>query len=253
MSDSKQDVSAEIKDLDQELPASADKNNENETASEHEENSTAEINEQQDPEKLLLLLEDARSKVDEHWDQCLRLKAESENLRRRHERELEKAHKFALENFAKELLPVADSLELGLNAAGEKDADVSKILKEGSELTFKLLKNAMEKFGLKILNPVGEPFNPDWHQAMSIQPSDKVSPNTVINVFQKGYQLNERLLRPAMVVVAKAGDDSTTEGTTDGKSGSGKGKKKNADKKSSKATSGTGDSESHGAQINENT
>ncbi|NOX43146.1 MAG: nucleotide exchange factor GrpE [Gammaproteobacteria bacterium] len=159
--------------------------------------------EQADLEKVTLLLEDARNKADEHWDQCLRLKADIENLHRRHERELEKAHKFALDNFTQELLPVVDSLEFGLNAVNEDNVDVVKLLTEGSELTLKLLKTALGKFGIKEVNPIGEAFNPEIHQAMSIQESDKVSPNTVLAVYQKGYLLNERVVRPAMVVVAK--------------------------------------------------
>jgi len=159
-------------------------------------------------EKVTLLLEDARNKADEHWDQCLRLKADIENLKRRHDRELEKAHKFALDNFAQELLPVVDSLELGLNAASESNADVEKVLTEGSVLTLKLLKSALEKFGIKEVNPIGEAFNPEWHQAMAAQESDKVSPNTILTVYQKGYLLNERVVRPAMVVVAKACESS---------------------------------------------
>jgi len=221
MSDTKQDVTDEMSDADQEHLASADINdNENESSSDSDEKTTIEVEEQHDPEKMSLLLEDARNKADENWNQCLRLNADIENLRRRHERELEKAHKFALENFAKELLPVSDSLELGLNAANEENADIVKTLKEGSELTLKLLKTTLEKFGLKELNPVGEPFNPEWHQAMSMQESDKVSPNTVINVFQKGYQLNERLIRPAMVVVAKAIEDTAAKNAGSGEPGS---------------------------------
>jgi molecular chaperone GrpE len=216
MSDTKQDVTDEMSDPDQEYLAATDNDfDENVNSSNSGDNSdknTNEAKDHHDPEKMLLLLEDARNKADEHWDQCLRLNADIENLRRRHERELEKAHKFALENFAKELLPVTDSLELGLNAASEDNADASKTLKEGSELTLKMLKTALEKFGLREINPVGEPFNPEWHQAMSMQESDKVSPNTVITVFQKGYQLNERLIRPAMVVVAKAVDGASGSG-----------------------------------------
>lgn len=170
--------------------------------------------------KLTLLLEDARSKADDHWDQCLRLKADIENLHRRHERELEKAHKFALDNFALELLPVVDSLELGLNAAGESNADVAttdatvnvtRVLTEGSVMTLKLLKTALGKFGIKEINPIGEAFNPEIHQAMAMQESDKVSPNTVLTVYQKGYLLNERVVRPAMVVVAKEAQSDATD------------------------------------------
>ncbi len=154
-------------------------------------------------EELRLLLEDARAKADDHWDQLVRAKAELDNLRKRQARELENAHKFALERFAKELLPVRDSLELGLSAAQEAGADVEK-LREGMELTLKLLTDVMAKFDIEEIDPEGEPFNPDLHQAMSMQPRDDVPPNTVVNVVQKGYTLNGRVIRPAMVMVSQA-------------------------------------------------
>ncbi|HKK05670.1 MAG TPA: nucleotide exchange factor GrpE [Gammaproteobacteria bacterium] len=147
----------------------------------------------------------AEAKAQENWDQVLRARAELENLRRRSERDLENAHKFALERFAQELLPVRDSLELGLAAAeGAEGADAAEKLREGTEMTLKLLTAAMEKFGIHEVNPVNEPFNPDFHQAMAMQESTQAEPNTVLSVMQKGYTLNERLMRPAMVVVAKA-------------------------------------------------
>ena len=155
------------------------------------------------PDEMRLLLEDARSKADEHWNDLLRAKAETENVRRRAQRDVEKAHKYALERFAAELLPVKDSLELGLSAASETPGDVNK-LREGTELTLKMLTAAMEKFGIKELNPLNEPFNPEWHQAMTTQPSSSVVPNTVLTVYQKGYTLNDRLIRPALVIVSRA-------------------------------------------------
>lgn len=157
-------------------------------------------------EELTLLLEDARGKADEHWDQLLRTNAELENLRRRAKQDVENAHKYALEKFAQELLPVKDSLEMGLAAAsGETDAaEAIKQLREGTELTLKMLSAAMEKSGIKEIDPVGETFNPEQHQAMSMQESEEHAPNTVMAVMQKGYQLNDRLIRPAMVVVSKA-------------------------------------------------
>ena len=153
--------------------------------------------------ELHVLLEDARSKADEHWDQCLRLQAEIDNLRKRNERDLANAHKFALEKFAAELLPVKDSLEMGLAAADEQNADVAR-LKEGSELTLKMLGSALEKFNIKEINPLNEVFNPEYHEAMSIQERADVANNTVVTVVQKGYSLNDRLIRPAMVIVSKA-------------------------------------------------
>jgi molecular chaperone GrpE len=154
-------------------------------------------------EDLSLMLEDARSRADEHWDQLMRLRAEMENLRKRQERDLANAHKFALERFVNELLPVVDSMELGVSAAKEEGADIGKLL-EGSELTLKLFSDVMEKFNVVPVNPEGEPFNPELHQAMSIVPRDDVPANTVVTVVQKGYTLNERLVRPAMVMVSQA-------------------------------------------------
>ena len=161
-------------------------------------------------EELRLMLEDARSKADENWDQLVRSKAEMENLRRRHQRELENAHKFALERFVNELLPVRDSLELGLGAAREDGAAAGKLL-EGMELTLKLLSDAMAKFNVEQVDPQGQPFNPELHQAMSIQPRDDVPPNTVVTVVQKGYTLNQRLIRPAMVMVSQTGGGQVDE------------------------------------------
>jgi len=157
-------------------------------------------------EELTLLLEDARAKADEHWDQVLRTNAELENLRRRARQDVENAHKYALEKFAQELLPVKDSLEMGLAAASDETeaSEALKQLREGTELTLKMLTAAMEKSGIKEIDPLGEAFDPERHQAMSMQESDEHAPNTVIAVMQKGYLLNDRLIRPAMVVVSKA-------------------------------------------------
>ena len=159
--------------------------------------------EQQDHAELTALLEDARGKADEHWDQVVRIQAEMDNLRKRTERDLVNAHKFALERFANELLPVKDSLEMGLAAFETEGADPEK-LKEGVELTLQMLTAAMEKSAITEVNPENEAFNPDFHQAMSMQERDDVAPNTVVTVVQKGYLLNERLIRPAMVIVSKA-------------------------------------------------
>ncbi len=153
--------------------------------------------------ELTRLLEDARSKADDHFDQLMRTRAELENLRKRNQRDLENAHKFALERFAQELLQVWDSLELGHQAAQDEQADVVK-LREGTELTLKLLTDVMNKHGVERIDPQGEPFNPEFHQAMTLQERDDVAPNTVVAVIQKGYLLNGRLLRPAMVMVSKA-------------------------------------------------
>ena len=161
-----------------------------------------------DANELRVLLEDARNKADSHWDQCLRLQADIENLRKRNERDLANAHKFALEKFAVDLLPVKDSLEMGLAAAGE-NADVAK-LKEGGELTLKMLTSAMDKYNIKEVSALNEIFNPEYHEAMSVQERADVAPNTVVTVVQKGYMLNDRLIRPAMVIVSKAAQQSSS-------------------------------------------
>lgn len=136
-------------------------------------------------------------------DQLLRMTAEIQNTRRRAEQDVEKAHKFALEKFALELLPVLDSLERGVELSNTEHESVVAI-KEGMELTLKIFKDVLKKFQIEEVNPEGEPFNPDTQQAMAMEPNDNVEPNTVLKVFQKGYMLSGRLLRPAMVVVSRA-------------------------------------------------
>lgn len=146
-----------------------------------------------------------------HKEMMLRMRADTENLRRRTERDIEAAHKFALERFANELLPVKDSLELGMQAANTPNIAIEK-LREGMELTLRMLSAALEKSGIKEVNPLQEKFNPDMHQAMSIQENADVATNTVLAVYQKGYVLNDRLLRPAMVVVSKGGGNRAPNG-----------------------------------------
>lgn len=158
-------------------------------------------NTQLSAEELLLTLQDAQAKADEYWNQLLRAKAEMANMQRRAERDLESAHKYGLEKFCKALLPIKDSLELGLAAADNTEADRVKV-HEGIALTLSMFNDEMAKLGLVEINPVGEVFNPEYHQAMSAQPSAEVPANTVLTVYQKGYLLNDRLVRPAMVVVS---------------------------------------------------
>lgn len=153
-------------------------------------------------DELGQLLHQAEAKAQENWDKLLRVQAEMENIRRRAERDVENAHKYALEKFAAALLPVRDSLEMGTAAAQDDAADIAK-LREGTELTLKMLEDALTKFGISVVDPQDQPFNPEFHQAMSMVPAPGKAPNTVVAVMQKGYTLNERLLRPAMVVVAK--------------------------------------------------
>ena len=152
-------------------------------------------------------LKQAEEKATAHRDELLRAKADLENTRKRMERDIENAHKYAVEKFVQELLPVIDSLEMGLAAASQEDANISSV-KEGTELTLKMFSDCTEKFGMKSLDPKGEKFDPEFHQAMSIQESADHEPDTVIAVMQKGYLLNGRLVRPAMVIVAKAASES---------------------------------------------
>ncbi|TBU92840.1 nucleotide exchange factor GrpE [Stutzerimonas kirkiae] len=136
-------------------------------------------------------------------DQSLRVAAELQNVRRRAEQDVEKAHKFALEKFAGDLLPVLDSLERGLELSSPDDEAIRPI-REGLELTLKLLQDTLARHQLLPLDPQGEPFDPEHHQAMAMEESTHAEPNSVLKVFQKGYLLNGRLLRPAMVVVSRA-------------------------------------------------
>ena len=144
-------------------------------------------------------LEAAKAKAEENWDRYLRTAAELENVRKRSARDIENAHRFALERFSKELLAVRDSLEMGLAAVD--NASVESLL-EGSAATLKILGGTMQQFGIEELDPAGEPFDPEYHEAISMQPSDDVEPGSVVVVVQKGYSLSGRLLRPAMVIVA---------------------------------------------------
>ena len=143
-------------------------------------------------------LETAREELARQREDYLRLAAEMENLRKRSAREATNSRQFAIERFAGELLTVLDSLEMGLAAAGAS----AEALREGSEATLRQLVSALEKHGVAVVDPEGEPFDPQQHEAMTLQPSDTAEPGSVITVIQKGYTLNGRLLRPARVVVA---------------------------------------------------
>ncbi|MBB2493489.1 nucleotide exchange factor GrpE [Aquipseudomonas ullengensis] len=136
-------------------------------------------------------------------DQALRVAADLQNVRRRAEQDVEKAHKFALEKFANDLLPVVDSLERGLELTSPSDESI-KVVREGMELTLKLFHDTLKRYQVEAVDPHGAPFNPEHHQAMAMEESTHVEPNSVLKVFQKGYLLSGRLLRPAMVVVSKA-------------------------------------------------
>ena len=137
-------------------------------------------------------------------DQALRVAADLQNVRRRAEQDVEKAHKFALEKFANDLLPIIDSLERGLELSNPDDENI-RPMREGIELTLKMFRDTLKRYQLEVVDPqAGEPFNAEYHQAMQMKPSTDFDANKVLNVFQKGYLLNGRLLRPAMVVVSTA-------------------------------------------------
>lgn len=155
-------------------------------------------------DELEVKLTAAEAKINDQKDSVLRAKADGENARRRAELEVDKARKFALEKFAGDLLPVVDNLERATQAA-DLENEAIKPLVEGIELTQKSFLATFEKFGLEVIDPQGEVFNPEKHQAMSMQENEELPPNTVIAVMQKGYSLNGRLLRPAMVMVSRGG------------------------------------------------
>lgn len=152
-------------------------------------------------DKLTVELEKALDEVATHKDTAVRAKAESENIRRRAEREVSNASKFALEKFAKEILGVVDSLEKALEHPVESDAQTA--MREGIELTYKLLIDTLAKFAIAQISPLGEAFDPGLHEAMVMQESEEHEPNTVMQVVQMGYSLNGRLIRPARVIVSK--------------------------------------------------
>jgi molecular chaperone GrpE len=152
-----------------------------------------------------------KARADENWNSYLRAVAETDNVRKRAQRDVEAASRYAVERFAGDLLDVCDSLELGV-AAGPA-ADPARLL-EGMEATLRLLNRAFEKAGVNPLDPAGQPFNPAFHEAMATRPSADQPPGTVLAVVQKGYVLNGRLLRPARVLVAREPEPATPTGAT---------------------------------------
>ncbi|MBR9908151.1 MAG: nucleotide exchange factor GrpE [Gammaproteobacteria bacterium] len=188
--------------------------NDSTTAAENQQEPTVETTEEQTEqveavddneqriEALELALSQAEQRADDANDRAVRAVAEMENIRRRSAQEVEKAHKFALEKFAGELLDSVDNLERALDIAAQAE-DVNKSFLEGIELTHKNLLGTLTKFGVEAVGAVGDAFNPELHQAMAMQPSEEHENNTVLAVMQKGYTLSGRLLRPAMVMVVK--------------------------------------------------
>lgn len=160
---------------------------------------TAKLLEHPEYTKLQEQLDEAEKKANQNFDRMLRMQAEMENTNRRVERDIANAHKYALEKFALELLPIIDNLERAVMISTEKHSVL-----EGVDLTLKMFYTALEKFGIEQVDPLMQPFNPELHQAVSMETNMDVQPNTVLNVLQKGYLLNNRLIRPALVVVSKA-------------------------------------------------
>ena len=173
-------------------------------SAETEEENTAEV--QDDSEltseeiiaQLREKLETTQKKADESWDTLVRLQAEMDNFRKRSEKKVDDAHKFASQKFVESLLPVVDSMEMGMAAEGDVDQ-----IRKGMDLTIKLFESVMEKNNIEAVDPMGEKFNPELHQAMAMQPNPEMENNTVMAVMQKGFTISGRLIRPAMVMVVK--------------------------------------------------
>ena len=154
-------------------------------------------------EQALERLANAEEAAEKAKGDLLRVQAEMQNLRRRTEQDIEKAHKYGHEKFSTELLSVMDNLERALDAASQHDDEVVKAIYEGVDLTLKSFNDCFSKFAIESVDPLGEPFDPQLHQAMSMQDAPDAEPNTIISVMQKGYTLHGRVIRPAMVMVAK--------------------------------------------------
>lgn len=153
-------------------------------------------------QELHAQINELEKKVDEHKDKWMRAFAELENVRRIAKRDITNAHKFALEKFAIDLLGVVDSLEQGLEASAGSTGN--QAIHDGLELTYKMFIDSLSKYGIEPINPINETFNPELHEAIGMEPTAQVKANTIVKVIQKGYLLNERVIRPARVVVAKA-------------------------------------------------
>jgi molecular chaperone GrpE len=175
----------------------------NETQAASEQVSNEEIEQELLEEEQVSETEQLQQQVTDANDNVLRIQAEMQNMRRRAERDVENAHKFALDKFSADLLPVVDNLERALSAINAED-DSQKAIAEGIELTLKSFLDVLVRFKIEAVDPAGQPFDANLHQAVSMVPNPDMEPNTVMDVFQKGYTLNGRLIRPAMVVVSSA-------------------------------------------------
>ena len=205
--------------------AEADQDNEIQTQDQSESATTEDLVDSGDPQnseqgdfsedlsldQTLEKLAAAQLAAEDAKDDLLRVQAEMQNLRRRTEQDIEKAHKYGQEKFSIELLSVMDNLERALNAASEHEDDSVKAIYDGVDLTLKSFVDCFSKFNIETLDPLGEPFDPQIHQAMGMQENPDVEPNTVIAVMQKGYTLYGRVIRPAMVMVAKGTSSQVDE------------------------------------------
>lgn len=190
----------------------SEKKNENPPISEAAADSAENAGVEQGDPGLEQQLEDARTEAEKNKEKFLLASAEAENIRKRAQNEIAQARKFAIEKFAAELLSVRDSLELAsATQINSTDADAVEKMREGLELTLKQLDSVFEKFEISAIDPKGEKFDPDHHQAMAMVETGEVEPNHVVEVMQKGYLLKDRLLRPAMVIVAKAASPTTVQ------------------------------------------
>lgn len=176
--------------------------NHKENETDHEEQAGTEMLDKIPYAELQKQLTAAEEKVNQHWERLLRQQAEMDNLQRRVERDVANAHKYALEKFVLELLPIVDSLERAVTTHSNEESGAGSLL-GGVNLTLKMFYAALEKFGVQQVDPVAQPFNPELHQAVSTQVDCDAKPGSVISVLQKGYLLNSRLVRPALVIVAK--------------------------------------------------
>lgn len=149
------------------------------------------------------LLAQARQEASQHYDNLLRLQADMDNLRRRTEREIDQAKKFAVERIVNDLIPVLDSMEMGLQASAQTANDQDTI-RQGLEMTLKMFQDVMGRFHVEAVDPTGQKFNPQEHEAMTMQPSADHEPNTVMMTVQKGYKLHGRVVRPARVIISAA-------------------------------------------------
>lgn len=183
--------------------ATADTNNMNKEVND----SAADVSENQAQESVeqdvQALLTEAQTQAAQHYDSLLRLQADMENLRRRTEREIDNAKKFALERMVNDLLPVLDSMEMGLQASAQA-ANEQDTIRQGLEMTVKMFQDVMQRFSVEAVDPIGQKFNPQEHEAMTMQPSAEHEPNTVMFTVQKGYKLHGRVVRPARVVISAA-------------------------------------------------